>query len=298
MVENIIELHNVSKIFHNGKRQGKDVTVKALDQVSLQVRKGETLGLVGESGSGKTTLGRIILGLENHSDGEVSFKGQAVHGLKPKDRRQMSHQLQLIFQDPYSALNPRMTALEIVQEPLIDLPKDQARQKALDMLHSVGITGDAVNKLPKEFSGGQRQRIGIARAVINQPEFVVCDEPTSALDVSIQAQILRLLKDLQANLNLSYLFISHDLSVVRHISDRIAVLYRGKLVEIAPAEHLFDHPQHAYTQYLLNAKPELNPKLAREKLLAVISDIKEFQLSENFEWQEFGVDHFVRVDKE
>lgn len=298
MVENIIELYNISKVFNNGKRRGREVSVKALDQVSLQVRKGETLGLVGESGSGKTTLGRIILGLENQTDGEVSFKGQSVHGLKSKERRAISHQLQLIFQDPYSALNPRMTALEIVQEPLLDLPKEVARQKAVDLLNSVGISGDAVNKLPKEFSGGQRQRIGIARAVINQPEFIVCDEPTSALDVSIQAQILRLLTDLQTKLKLSYLFISHDLSVVRHISDRIAVLYRGKLVEIAPAEHLFDYPQHAYTQYLLNAKPELNPKLAREKLLAVTSDVREFHLPENFEWREFGPDHFVRVDKE
>lgn len=298
MVENIIDLQGVTKIFKSGKRQKDKISVTAVDNLSLSIRKGETLGLVGESGSGKTTLGRIILGLESIDSGQVSFEGEIIHDLSTKEKRQIASQLQIIFQDPYSALNPRMTALESVQEPLLGLSKGEARKRAVDILKLVGIEGDAVQKLPREFSGGQRQRIGIARAVVNHPDFIVCDEPTSALDVSIQSQILKLLKDLQAELSLSYLFISHDLSVVHHISDRIAVLYRGKLVEIAPAEELFDHPQHAYTKYLLAAKPELDPRLAKEKLLQIDDSIQEFDLSDDYEWKQFGEDHFVRVDKE
>ncbi|MBM7642911.1 ATP-binding cassette domain-containing protein [Streptococcus loxodontisalivarius] len=298
MTEDLIRLEAVTKVFKTGRDKKQLLSVKALDQVSLSIRPGETLGLVGESGSGKTTLGRIILGLEDSSQGQIYFKGQELTTLSKKQRQQISQQLQIIFQDPYSALNPRMTALEIVAEPLLGLGKKEALAKAEEILKLVGLEGEAVNKLPREFSGGQRQRIGIARAVINQPEFIVCDEPTSALDVSIQAQILKLLKDLQTELNLAYLFISHDLSVVRHISDRIAVLYHGKLVEIAPAEHLFDHPQHPYTQYLLAAKPELDPLLARQKLSQMTKGIPEFNFEENFHWETFGPDHFYRVEGE
>lgn len=298
MTEAIITLKDVTKIFKVDKGSGDELAVTAVDKLSLDIRKGETLGLVGESGSGKTTLGRIILGLESLDQGSVRFKGRDLHQLKHKEKRDIASQLQIIFQDPYSALNPRLTALELVAEPLLEVRKEEARQKALDILKLVGIEGDAVYKLPREFSGGQRQRIGIARAVINHPDFIVCDEPTSALDVSIQAQILSLLKKLQAELALSYLFISHDLSVVRHISDRIAVLYRGKLVEIAPAEHLFTHPQHAYTKYLLSAKPELDPKLAQKKLLQIDDSIQEFSFSDDYEWHKYGPDHFVRVDRE
>ncbi|MGT2907067.1 ATP-binding cassette domain-containing protein [Streptococcus dentiloxodontae] len=298
MTETVIELEHVTKVFKTGKGRKNKLSVTAVDDLSLSIRQGETLGLVGESGSGKTTMGRIILGLETVDEGSVSFKGKTIHGLSAKEKREIANQLQIIFQDPYSALDPRMTAVELVQEPLLNLSKEEAFQKASEMLKLVGIEGEAIYKLPREFSGGQRQRIGIARAVVNNPEFIVCDEPTSALDVSIQSQILKLLKKLQEDLNLSYLFISHDLSVVRHISDRVAVLYHGKLVEIAPAEHLFDHPQHAYTQYLLAAKPELDPKLAKEKLLNLDDTIHEFELSEDFEWQQVGENHFVRVDAE
>lgn len=298
MSETIIELKNACKVFEKGQI-GKDyLRIKALDEVSLSIRKGETLGLVGESGSGKTTLGRAVLGLESLDSGEVFFKNQAVSSLTKKEKREIAKQLQIIFQDPYSALNPKMTALELVAEPLLHLKGKEKRERALAMLQSVGIEGESVHKLPKEFSGGQRQRIGIARAIINHPEFIVCDEPTSALDVSIQAQILKLLKALQEQLNLSYLFISHDLSVVRYISDRIAVLYRGKLVEVAPAQHLFDHPQHAYTQYLLAAKSELDPLLARKKIEMADEGVQEFTLSDRFEWRQYGPDHFVRIEVE
>lgn len=295
-MSDIIELQNITKIFETGKSKDKHFSVKALDSVSLSIRKGETLGLVGESGSGKTTLGRVVLGLEAIDNGEVYFQQKQLSNMTDKEKQTIARQMQIIFQDPYSALNPRMSALELVEEPLLGFTSEKRRQKAKVILQSVGIEGEAIHKLPKEFSGGQRQRIGIARAVVNHPKFIVCDEPTSALDVSIQAQILKLLKELQEELHLSYLFISHDLSVVRHISDRIAVLYRGKLVEIAPADHLFDHPQHAYTRYLLAAKPELDPQVAKKKLLFADAGMQDIELSEHFEWRQFGPEHFFRVE--
>lgn len=205
--------------------------------------------------------------------------------------------LQIIYQDPYSSLNPYLSALDLVKEPLYKWPKEEAEKMALAILERVGITGDAVHKRPKSFSGGQRQRIGIARAVVSRPQFVVCDEPTSALDVSIQAQILQLLADLQEEFDLSYLFISHDLTVVRHFAQRIAVLYKGALVELAPADQLFANPQHPYTQYLLSANLSLSPSLARQQLRQISSQVQDFELSADDEWVELDKDHFVRTSK-
>ena len=270
--------------------------VRAVENVSLTIHRGETLGLVGESGSGKTTLGRSILNLETLSAGKVFFEGQELASLPPEEQKKRYQQMQVIFQDPYSALNPRMTALELVMEPLLKETKDAARAKAKEILAIVGIKGEDIHKFPRNFSGGQRQRIGIARAVVNRPAFVLCDEPTSALDVSIQAQIIQLLLKLQKEFSLSYLFISHDLSVIRHISDRTAVMYQGKLVELAPTKRLFESPQHPYTKKLLAAAPIADPILARAAMAQ--KDIQEtITLSPLFEWIEVEKEHYVRREK-
>ena len=270
--------------------------VRAVENVSLTIHRGETLGLVGESGSGKTTLGRSILNLETLSAGKVFFEGQELASLSPEEQKKRYQQMQVIFQDPYSALNPRMTALELVMEPLLKETKDAARAKAKEILAIVGIKGEDIHKFPRNFSGGQRQRIGIARAVVNRPAFVLCDEPTSALDVSIQAQIIQLLLKLQKEFSLSYLFISHDLSVIRHISDRTAVMYQGNLVELAPTKRLFESPQHPYTKKLLAAAPIADPILARAAMDQ--KDIQEtITLSPLFEWIEVEKEHYVRREK-
>ncbi|KXT78157.1 ATP-binding cassette domain-containing protein [Streptococcus sp. DD13] len=282
--EEYIRVDQVSKVYSKRNWRGQTTETVAVDDLSLSIYKGETLGLVGESGSGKSTLARLILGLEKPSQGKVTYLEGVTDGKR----------LQIIYQDPFSALNPSMTALEIVKEPLFNWSKDKAEEAAIQILERVGITGDDIYKRPRSFSGGQRQRIGIARAVVSHPDFIVCDEPTSALDVSIQAQILNILKELQEELGLSYLFISHDLSVVRHISDRIAVMYHGHLVEVAPADHLFDHPQHAYTKYLLAAKMDLDPVQAREKLGQLSTYNQEFHFSPSDEWVMVGEDHYVR----
>ena len=262
-----------------------------MDGVNLTLYKGETLGLVGESGSGKSTLSKLILGLEQPSQGQVDYVGFSQEDLA-------NQALQIIYQDPYSSLNPYLSALELVKEPLYKWPKEEAEKMALAILERVGITGDAVHKRPRSFSGGQRQRIGIARAVVSRPQFVVCDEPTSALDVSIQAQILQLLADLQEEFDLSYLFISHDLTVVRHFAQRIAVLYKGALVELAPADQLFANPRHPYTQYLLSANLSLSPSLARQQLRQISSQVQDFELSADDEWVELDKNHFVRKSKQ
>lgn len=270
---------------------GQEQRTVAVDGVNLTLYKGETLGLVGESGSGKSTLSKLILGLESPSQGQVDYLGLSQADLD-------NQALQIIYQDPFSALNPYLSALELVKEPLYKWPKEEAEEMALALLERVGITGDAVHKRPESFSGGQRQRIGIARAVVSRPQFVVCDEPTSALDVSIQAQILQLLAELQEEFNLSYLFISHDLTVVQHFAKRIAVLYKGALVELAPAEVLFSNPQHPYTQYLLSANLPLSPAQARQQLQEISTQVADFQLSPNDEWVEVASEHFVRKSKQ
>ena len=292
----LIRVEHASKVFTSKNWQGNVTEVQAVDDVSLTIQKGETLGLVGESGSGKTTFGRSILNLESLTSGRIFYEGQELSELPKNQQQAIYQQMQIIFQDPYSALNPRLTALELVMEPLMNESKAEARKKAEEILAVVGIPGEEIHKIPRHFSGGQRQRIGIARAVVNRPSFILCDEPTSALDVSIQAQIIQLLLSLQKEFGLSYLFISHDLSVIRHISDRIAVMYQGKLVELAPTDELFENPQHSYTKKLLAAAPIADPKKAREAMTKSVIQ-ESIHLASEAEWREIAPNHFVRLDK-
>lgn len=247
--------------------------IKAVDDVSFFVRRGETLGLVGESGCGKTTTGRCILQLYRPTDGQVIFDGQNLTGLSTRQMRTMRRRMQVIFQDPYSSLNPRMTAGNIIGEPLIVHglvnSKEEYKDRVAELLQNVGLNPYMADRFPHEFSGGQRQRIGVARALSVGPSFIVCDEPVSALDVSIQAQIVNLLEDLQEQFDLTYLFIAHDLSVVRHISDRVAVMYLGHIVEIADRNEIYQSPLHPYTRALLSAVPIPDPVIdaQRERIL-------------------------------
>lgn len=294
-MEELIKVEHATKVFKSKDWRGNTTTVRALDDISLTIHRGETLGLVGESGSGKTTLGRSVLNLECLTSGQIFFEGQNLDQLPKKEQCDVYKQMQIIFQDPCSALNPRLSALELVMEPLMGVSGKEAETRAEAILGTVGITGEGIHKLPRNFSGGQRQRIGIARAVVNNPTFILCDEPTSALDVSIQAQIIQLLLSLQKKIGMAYLFISHDLSVIRHISDRTAVMYQGKLVELAPTTRLFEAPQHAYTKKLLAAAPIADPVLAR---LAIENQLTEEKiiLSETAKWVEVSPAHFVRQD--
>jgi oligopeptide transport system ATP-binding protein len=242
--------------------QRKVGAIKAVDGLDFDIMRGETLGLVGESGCGKSTTGRAILQLYRPTAGEVYFEDQKLTDIKGESLRRMRRRMQMIFQDPYASLNPRMTVGDIIGEPLLvhNIAKGkERRERVQELLRVVGLNPYFVNRYPHEFSGGQRQRIGVARALAVQPEFIVCDEPISALDVSIQAQIINLLEDLQEEFNLTYLFIAHDLSVVRHISDRIAVMYLGKIVELTTRHELYDNPLHPYTQALLSAVPIPDP---------------------------------------
>ena len=247
--------------------------IKAVDGISFTVNEGETLGLVGESGCGKTTTGRCILQLYEPTEGEIVFQGQELTELNTRSMRAMRRQMQVIFQDPFSSLNPRMTAGNIIGEPLIVHRlvdnKVEYKERVAELLNNVGLNPYMADRFPHEFSGGQRQRIGVARALSVEPKFIVCDEPVSALDVSIQAQIINLLEDLQDQFNLTYLFIAHDLSVVRHISDRVAVMYLGKMVEIADRNDIYVNPLHPYTQALLSAVPIPDPVIdaQRERIL-------------------------------
>lgn len=267
-----------------------------MNQVDLTIYQGETLGLVGESGSGKTTLGRSILQLETLNSGAIFFKGVNLTQASLKEKRALQKKMQIIYQDPYSSLNPNLSALQIVMEPLsLQFSLKKAQKQALAMLKLVGISGSEVDKLPKAFSGGQRQRIGIARGVANQPEFILCDEVISALDVSMQAQIIQLLMDLQKQFGLTYLFISHDLAAVRSISDRIVVMYQGKIVEMAPTEELFQQPQHEYTKNLLAAMLTPDPKKARQQFQTIQEPY--VRTATNTEWLEVSKGHFYAKDK-
>jgi oligopeptide transport system ATP-binding protein len=273
MNERLIEIRDLVKHFplKKGFLSTKTETVKAVNGIHLDIYKGETLGLVGESGCGKTTLGRLILRLIEPTKGEVRFNGVNIYSLGSKELRKQRRQMQIVFQDPYASLNPRMTIGGIVGEPLaihhLVKTKKEKMERVVDLLNEVGLRSDMVNRYPHEFSGGQRQRIGIARAVALKPEFIVCDEPVSALDVSIQAQIINLLSDLQKKFRLTYLFIAHDLKVVEYISDRVAVMYLGEIVELAQSEDIYRDPKHPYTQALLSAIPVPNPKAKSSRII-------------------------------
>ena len=249
--------------------------IKAVDDVSFTVRRGETLGLVGESGCGKTTTGRCILRLYKPTAGQIVFDGTDIAQARTGQMRAMRRRMQIIFQDPYSSLNPRMTAGNIIGEPLavhgLVGNKREYRERVAELLTNVGLNPYMADRFPHEFSGGQRQRIGVARALSVDPSFIVCDEPVSALDVSIQAQIINLLEDLQERYNLTYLFIAHDLSVVRHISDRVAVMYLGKVVEVADRNAIYENPQHPYTRALLSAVPIPDPVLDAQRERIILS---------------------------
>jgi oligopeptide transport system ATP-binding protein len=242
--------------------------VKAVDGISFDIFEGETLGLVGESGCGKSTAGRVILQLYPATAGKVTFKGRDLMALSKEELRRQRPNMQMIFQDPQDSLNPRMTVGSIISEPLVEHGKFNGkarRDRVEQLLESVGMNREFTNRYPHEFSGGQRQRIGIARALALSPEFIICDEPIAALDVSIQAQVINLLEDLQEEFGLTYLFISHDLSMIRHIADRVAVMYLGRIVELASSQALYSTPLHPYTQALLSAVPIHDPKLERKR---------------------------------
>ena len=268
----LLETKNLSKYFtgKKGLLNRQPAQVKAVDHVSLTVNKGETLGLVGESGCGKSTLGRTILHLIPATEGQVLYNGEDILTYDKKKMWEMRRKLQIIFQDPYSSLNPRMTVYDLISAPLEVYKigtKAERREMVEEILQEVGLDKQYLNRFPHEFSGGQRQRIGIARALILNPEFVVCDEAVSALDVSVRAQVLNLMRNMQQKKNLTYLFISHDLSVVRHISDRIAVMYLGSVAEVAEKAQLYSNPMHPYTKALLSAIPLPDVKKKRQRII-------------------------------
>lgn len=259
--EKILEVNNLKKYFKTGSKG----TLKAVDDVSFDIFKGETLGVVGESGCGKTTCGRTCIGMYPSTGGKVLYKGMDIHGLKGADKKKFTKEVQIIFQDPYSSLDPRMKVGDIIAEGMkahrMCRSETEYKEKVKELLATVGLNREHATRYVHEFSGGQRQRIGIARALAVEPEFIVCDEPISALDVSIQAQIVNLLGRLQQERGLTYLFIAHDLSMVKHVSDRVAVMYLGRIVEITTSNELYENPLHPYTQALLSAIPIPDPKV-------------------------------------
>ena len=265
MTKPLVELRNLTKHFHIGRGQ----VLHAVDDVSLAIAAREIVGLVGESGSGKSTLGKTVLGLHDKTGGDVVYQGETLPAkYKPRDFQRSARMMQMIFQDPYSSLNPRMTVGEIVGEGLklhANLAAADIRDRVGEWLRRVGLNPDHMARYPHEFSGGQRQRIGIARALVLEPEFVVCDEPISALDVSVQAQVVNLLDEIKESLGLTLLFIAHDLSMVRYVSDRMAVMYLGSLVELGPADRVFFAPKHPYTELLIGANPEPDPRSERAR---------------------------------
>ena len=269
----LLEVSHLKEYFNINMGLFRSKPLKAVDDVSFYINKGETLGLVGESGCGKTTVGRTILHLYTPTAGEVIYDGKPIK--TRADIKEFRKKATMVFQDPYSSLNPRMTVSDIIGEPLdvhgLCANKKERQERILELMDYVGLNSEHAARYAHEFSGGQRQRIGIARALAVNPDFIVCDEPVSALDVSIQAQVINMFDELQEKLGLTYLFIAHDLLVVRHISDRIAVMYLGKMVELAPASEIYDHPMHPYSKALLSAVPVPDPKVARANKRIVLS---------------------------
>jgi oligopeptide transport system ATP-binding protein len=295
MAEKLLEIKNLKQYFNVGKPN----MVKAVDGITFDIYKGETLGLVGESGCGKSTTGRTIIRLYDATDGEVLFKGENVHGKKSaKELKKFNRKMQMIFQDPYASLNPRMTVADIIAEGIdihgLAKNKQERMQRVYELLETVGLNKEHANRYPHEFSGGQRQRIGIARALAVEPEFIIADEPISALDVSIQAQVVNLLKKLQREKGLTYLFIAHDLSMVKYISDRIGVMYFGKLVELAPADELYKNPLHPYTKSLLSAIPLPDPDTERtRRRIPYDPSVHQYAEGEQLEMREVSPGHLV-----
>jgi oligopeptide transport system ATP-binding protein len=295
--EKLLEVKNLQKHFSVGRKN----IIKAVDGVTFDVYKGETFGLVGESGCGKSTTGRTIIRLYDATGGEVKFNNEDVHGKKSKEQlRKFNRKMQMIFQDPSSSLNPRMTVLDIIAEGL-DVHKlvkndTERKQRVEELLEAVGLNKEHATRFPHEFSGGQRQRIGIARALAVEPEFIIADEPISALDVSIQAQVVNLLKKLQKERGLTYLFIAHDLSMVKYISDRIGVMFRGNLVELADSDEVYNNPIHPYTKSLLSAIPLPDPRYERTRK-RIAYDASNHDSSDQSELREIKPGHFVRCTK-
>lgn len=291
--EKLLEIKNLSQHFKTGRKS----VVRAVDGLNFDIYKGETFGLVGESGCGKSTTGRSIIRLYEATSGEVLFKGENVQGKKSKSElKKFNRQMQMIFQDPYSSLNPRMKVIDIIAEGIdihrLAKDKEERRQRVYELLETVGLSREHAERYPHEFSGGQRQRIGIARALAVKPEFIIADEPISALDVSIQAQVVNLMKKLQREEDLTYLFIAHDLSMVKYISDRIGVMYFGRLVELASSEELYRNPLHPYTKSLLSAIPQPDPVHERTRRRLAYNP-EEHDQSEEPEFREVTKDHYV-----
>jgi ABC-type oligopeptide transport system ATPase subunit len=270
MPQPLVSVRNLVKQYGGRKRLfgGSQFSLRAIDDISFDIAPGETLGLVGESGSGKSTTGRVLLQLEAPTSGDVLFRGESIVGHTPSRMKRFRREMQIVFQDPYSALNPRMTVGDFVAEPLLIHTKAtgaERRERTADLFKLVGLDPSFMSRYPHEFSGGQRQRVNIARAVALRPSFIVADEPITALDVSIQAQIINLFQDLQEEMGLAYLFVAHDLSMVRYLCHRVAVMLRGRIVELAPAEQLFEDPRHPYTRALLTAIPVPDPRIERHR---------------------------------
>ncbi|WP_110929093.1 ABC transporter ATP-binding protein [Bacillus massiliglaciei] len=293
--EKLLEIKNLKQHFNVGKPN----MVKAVDDISFDIYKGETLGLVGESGCGKSTTGRTIIRLYDATDGEVLFNGENVHGKKSKAQlKDFNRKMQMIFQDPYASLNPKMKVADIIAEGIdihgLAKNKEERNERVYSLLETVGLNREHANRYPHEFSGGQRQRIGIARALAVKPEFIIADEPISALDVSIQAQVVNLLKKLQIEHGLTYLFIAHDLSMVKYISDRIGVMYFGKLVELASSDELYNNPLHPYTQSLLSAIPLPDPESERKRVRKMYNPaVHHYAEGEEVKMREVKPGHFV-----